>query len=151
MGYLKRPKLRPKSRLLLLSLLKRQFYDSQPPTNDQATIWARVMPFYFRDGDYLLRFLLLSNSCMNTFTENSVSKGDYIEIGWCAERGFRLKLGRIQLIPTDCTAALLILRLAKITWISMECYNGNEPYLPASVQKWVQAWVALKRKPTFAV
>jgi hypothetical protein len=150
MDALKGPKLEVKSRLLLLSFFKKRYYDNQPPTDDPLTIRARWEPFYFRDGYYFPRFLLVSNSYMNTIVADYDSEENDIEIEWDAEMRFYFRLGNVEVNPTDPSVVLLMLRLAKITRIRMKLFDEDEPS-PASIQKWIQACTALKRESIFIV
>jgi hypothetical protein len=78
-------------------------------------------------------------------------------IEWYAETGFKLLLGRARLTPTDCSAALLFLRLAKITRIFVssryddEDDDEDEPPSFESHQKWIKACIALKRESILTV
>jgi hypothetical protein len=151
MNSSKVPKLEAKPRLLLLSFFKKHHYDNQLPTDDPFTVMAREDPFYFLDGDYFPRFLLVSDPCMNTLVEDYDSEENYIKFTWNAYRGFYFYRGEVMVIPTDSSAALLMLRLAKITRIDMGIFNHYESYRPTSLQKWIKACTALKRESIFTV
>jgi hypothetical protein len=82
---------------------------------------------------------------MNTFI-NRDSKKDKMEIRWDAETAFKLVLGEARLTPIDCSTAFLILRLANIKQITVMIYNIRQSLPSESLQKWIKACVALKRR-----